>query len=61
MDIIFTWFTEEVWGLWVQGGSLMLMLLARTYPILRDPRNIHVFKVQNFIQEHEQKHPDPVD
>ena len=28
MDIIFTWFTDEVWGLWVQGGSLMLMLLA---------------------------------
>lgn len=27
MDAIKTWFVNEVWGLWVQGGSLMIMLL----------------------------------
>ncbi len=50
MDIIFTWFTDEVWGLWVQGGSLMLMLLAialilyyatlETYMFLKSPNRI---------------------
>ncbi|NBU87341.1 MAG: hypothetical protein EBS13_08635, partial [Verrucomicrobia bacterium] len=28
MDSLIIWFSEEVWGLWVQGGSLMFMLLA---------------------------------
>ena len=28
MDSLIIWFYEEVWGLWIQGGSLMFMLLA---------------------------------
>ncbi len=28
METAKTWFLEEVWGLWLQGGSLMIMLLA---------------------------------
>jgi len=28
MDSLIIWFSEEVWGLWIQGGSLMFMLLA---------------------------------
>ena len=27
MNSFFLWFKEDVWGLWVQGGSLMFMLL----------------------------------
>ena len=28
METAKTWFLEEVWGLWLQGGSLMIMLLV---------------------------------
>ena len=28
MESFLTWFEEDVWGLWMQGGSLMLMLLG---------------------------------
>jgi len=28
MNSLISWFSEEVWGLWLQGGSLMFMLLA---------------------------------
>ena len=28
MKSFLTWFKEDVWGLWMQGGSLMLMLLG---------------------------------
>ena len=28
MKSFLTWFEEDVWGLWMQGGSLMLMLLG---------------------------------
>jgi biopolymer transport protein ExbB len=28
MNSLISWFSDEVWGLWLQGGSLMFMLLA---------------------------------
>ena len=28
MTLVKEWFLEEVWSLWLQGGSLMIMLLV---------------------------------